>query len=314
MTKLEGIKAGVSLEGVDPGLIVTAAAVVPLSDGMRTVYYKLPDAMLRERLLGRADEAEITVATTARPWSFDGDSEAFKLTAEARRSDLAFLFGPMMAAHTSSVEPLPHQVTAVYEATLPLQPLRYVLADDPGAGTTIMAGLHIRELIVCADARRIRIVAPGGLVEPWRDELFERTGLELRVYSREFEAASPSGNPFEDHDHLILRLGLRKFTEYPEAWDPRSDKRLPVWEALHQLIRAFRKDGETGAGQILGAVKSKTEAIPQLAGRLYTLCERRGWAEDARACNDLVTSWTAIETSANAFPVPISQLGPLGES
>jgi hypothetical protein len=70
----------------------------------------------------------------ARPWSFDGDGDAFKLAVEAKRIDLAFLFDPMMAVHTSNVEPLPHQITAVYESMLPRQPLRFVLADDPGAG------------------------------------------------------------------------------------------------------------------------------------------------------------------------------------
>jgi hypothetical protein len=145
---LELIKAGVSLEGVEPGLVVTVAAVVPVGDSALTVFYKLPDGTLRERLLGRADEPEIALATTARPWSFDGDGEAFKLTAEAKRIDLAFLFDPMMAVHASNVEPLPHQITAVYESMLPRQPLRYVLADDPGAGKTIMAGLYIRELIM----------------------------------------------------------------------------------------------------------------------------------------------------------------------
>jgi hypothetical protein len=72
---------------------------------------------------------------------------------EAKRIDLAFLFDPMMAVHTSNVDPLPHQITAVYESMLPRQPLRFVLADDPGAGKTIMAGLYIRELIMRADAR-----------------------------------------------------------------------------------------------------------------------------------------------------------------
>ncbi len=110
------------------------------------------------------------------------------------------------------------------------------------------------------------------------------------------------------------KVRLRKWGEYSADWNPRTDKRLPVWEALHQLIRAFRKDGETGAGQVLGGVKSKTEAVRQLAYRLYTLCERRGWAEDARAYNDLVTSWAAIETVANAVPEPVSQLGLFGES
>ena len=71
-----------------------------------------------------------------------GDGAAFQLACEAKRIDLAFLFDPMMAVHTSNVEPFPHQITAVYESMLPRQPLRFVLADDPGAGKTIMAGLY----------------------------------------------------------------------------------------------------------------------------------------------------------------------------
>ena len=138
---------------------------------------------MKERLLSRADEPSIGLATAQRPWSFDGDGAAFQLACEAKRIDLAFLFDPMMAVHTSNVEPLPHQITAVYESMLPRQPLRFVLADDPGAGKTIMAGLYIRELIMRADARRILIVAPGSLVEQWRDELFEKFGLEFRIYS-----------------------------------------------------------------------------------------------------------------------------------
>jgi putative DNA methylase len=98
------------------------------------------------------------------------------------------------------------------------------------------------------------------------------------------------------------KVRLLRPAEYPDDWDPRTDKRLPVWEALHQLIRVFRKDGETGAGRVLAAVKEKTEAIRQLAYRLYTLCERPGWAEDARGYNELVTAWSAIETAANVVP------------
>src|SRR6266478_6170415 len=92
-------------------------------------------------------------------------------------------FDPMMAVNASSMDPLQHQMTAVYESMLPRQPLRFVLADDPGAGKTNMAGLYIRELFMRADARRVLIVAPGSLVEQWRDELFEKFGLEFRIYS-----------------------------------------------------------------------------------------------------------------------------------
>ena len=237
--KLEGITHGASLEGVEPSTVVTVVAAIAIPPDSLQLVYRLPDGTLRERLLSRADEASLVVATVARPWSFDGDAAAFQLTAEAKRIDLAYLFDPMMAVHTSNVEPLPHQITAVYESMLPRQPLRFVLADDPGAGKTIMAGLYIRELVMRADARRVLIVAPGGLVEQWRDELFEKFGLEFRVFSKEIELASPSGNAFEDIDHLIVRLDqLARAEELHEKlcatpWD------LVVFDEAHKLSAHF---------------------------------------------------------------------------
>lgn len=237
--RLEELAPGISLVGLEPSAVVTVLAVVPIAEGALQVIYKTPEGTLRDRLLGRADEATIAVATQERPWAFDGDGEAFKLAVEAKRIDLAFLFDPMMAVHTSNVDPLPHQITAVYEAMLPRQPLRFVLADDPGAGKTIMAGLYIRELLMRADARRILIVAPGSLVEQWRDELFEKFGLEFRVFGRELEAASPSGNPFADHDQLIVRLDqLSRNVDAQEqlfraGWD------LVVFDEAHKLAAHF---------------------------------------------------------------------------
>src|SRR6266705_314836 len=204
--RLEDLTSGNSLIGLESSVVATIVAVVPIAEGAVQVIYKTPDGTLKERLLGRADETTIALATQERPWSFDGDGEAFKLAVEAKRIDLAFLFDPMMAVHTSNVDALPHQITGVYESLLPRQPLRFVLADDPGAGKTIMAGLYIRELIMRADSRRILVVAPGSLVEQWRDELFEKFGLEFPVYSPALEQASPSGNPFEDHHQLVVRL------------------------------------------------------------------------------------------------------------
>src|ERR1035441_280429 len=237
--KLEHMTSGCSLVGVEPAQVVTVVAVVPLGDGAVTLIYKTPDGTLKDRLLNRADEASISPATTERPWSFDGDAEAFKLTVEAKRIDLAFLFDPMMAVHTSNVEALPHQITAVYESMLPRQPLRFVLADDPGAGKTIMAGLYIRELIMRADSRRILVVAPGSLVEQWRDELFEKFGLQPHVFSAALEAATPTGNPFEDLDHLIVRLDqMSRNEELQEkllatSWD------LVIFDEAHKLAAHF---------------------------------------------------------------------------
>ena len=95
---------------------------------------------------------------------------------------------------------------------------------------------------------------------------------------------------------------LLKWGEYPSEWNPAADDRLPVWEVLHHLIRVFKADGETGAGKVLSVVAAKAEATRQLAYRLYTLCERAGWAEDARAYNEIITSWSAIEAAATAAP------------
>jgi putative DNA methylase len=98
------------------------------------------------------------------------------------------------------------------------------------------------------------------------------------------------------------KVRLLKWAEYPTDWDPRTDKRTPVWEALHQLIRALKQGGESASGALLAALGGKVEAVRQLAYRLYTLCERLGQAEDARAYNELITSWTGIESAASAVP------------
>ncbi len=204
--KIQDIQPGQTLEGLEPSSLATVAAVAPIGDGAVQVFYRTADGGVKERLLSAADEANISIAIAESPWSFDGNGEAFKLAVEAKRIDLAFLFDPMMAVHTSNVEPLPHQITAVYESMLPRQPLRYVLADDPGAGKTIMAGLYIRELVMRADAQRIVIVSPGSLVEQWEEELWSKFGLKFQIFSRELHGSSPSGNPFDDNDRLIIRL------------------------------------------------------------------------------------------------------------
>ena len=110
------------------------------------------------------------------------------------------------------------------------------------------------------------------------------------------------------------KVRLLKWAEYPTDWDPRTDKRTPVWEALHQLIRALKQGGDSASGALLAALGGKAEAVRQLAYRLYTLCERLGQAEDARAYNELITSWTGIESSAASVPKPADPQGTLFEN
>lgn len=95
------------------------------------------------------------------------------------------------------------------------------------------------------------------------------------------------------------KVRLLKPDEYEADWSPEHDNKTPVWEALHQLIRELRAQGESAAGALLAGMPERAEPIRSLAYRLYTLCERKGWADDARAYNELITSWTGIEAASH---------------
>lgn len=206
MLSLEKIQKNTAVQGIEPGQSVRIVQVEPIGEGAVTVYYKTVDGVLKERMLFRTDETVLSLAEAGKPWAFDAPGDEFKLATEAYRINLAYLFDPMMAVHTSNMDPLPHQITAVYESMLPQQPLRFVLADDPGAGKTIMAGLLIRELVMRADAKRILIVAPGSLVDQWQDELESKFGLEFEIFDRDLVERTQSGNPFDRYDFMIARL------------------------------------------------------------------------------------------------------------
>ena len=132
-----------------------------------------------------------------RPWSFDGDGDLLRLVSEAYRINRAWLFDPYVAIATSIIEPLPHQISAVYEEMLPHQPMRFLLADDAGAGKTIMAGLLIKELKVRGDLERCLIIAPGSLTDQWQDELAEKFGLNFEILTGDMIHAARTANPFE---------------------------------------------------------------------------------------------------------------------
>ncbi|MDR7037965.1 putative DNA methylase [Methylobacterium sp. BE186] len=139
---------------------------------------------------------------------------------------------------------------------------------------------------------------------------FEQHGWKEGRFGDADTLARAKGTAVESVKHagVVYSAGgvvrLLKWAEYDPGWDPRTDVRLPIWEALHQLIRVFRTDGEGGAGAVLATIASKAEGVSQLAYRLYTLCERSGWAEDARAYNELITSWSAIEAAASKVVGP----------
>lgn len=203
--RLEDLDRGQVLRGVQPGP-VTLVDVDRHGPDAVTVTFKDTAGGLGQQLLYRTDEERLRIETPQARWSFDADPAEFRLAAEALRIRMAGLHDPMVAVSSSAVDPLPHQIRAVYGELLPRTPLRFVLADDPGAGKTIMAGLYAKELMLRGDLTRMLIVAPGSLVEQWQDELATKFGIDAQLLSREMIASSPDANPFERYPLLIARM------------------------------------------------------------------------------------------------------------
>ncbi len=259
MLTLQEIKKDMHIIGIEGHTPVQIIAVDTVGTEAATVYYKTQEGQMGERMLFRTDEQSLNVAKESRPWSFDVPADEFKLGLEAYRINIAHLFDPMMAVHTSNVTPFPHQITAVYDSMLPKQPLRYVLADDPGAGKTIMAGLYIRELILRADAKRILIVSPGSLVEQWQDELYEKFGLSFKIFSRELDSTSMTGNAFEENDMLIARLDQLSRNEELQIKLKTTEWDLIVVDEAHKLSASFygneiKRTKRFVLGQLLGSI------------------------------------------------------------
>ncbi|MEQ9210388.1 MAG: RNA helicase, partial [Pseudomonadales bacterium] len=137
MTALEDIRNGAWVFGVIPGKSVEIASVDWIGTQAINVIYRVPEGTVSETTLYRDDEHRLSVESRGMAWTFDADGSLLRLVTEANRIKLAHYFDPYLAIHTSLVDPLPHQISAVYGEMLPRQPLRFLLADDPGAGKTI---------------------------------------------------------------------------------------------------------------------------------------------------------------------------------
>ncbi len=241
MVKLEQLTPGASVRGILPDAMVTVVSVQWYGSEALELTYKGPTGKVANELLYRHDEPRLELVEQGRPWSFDGDGALFRLVSEANRIRLAHLFDPVLAVHTSVVDPLPHQITAVYEAMLPRQPLRFLLADDPGAGKTIMAGLLMKELIARGDLKRCLVVCPGSLAEQWQDELFKRFHLPFEILTNDKLEAARTGNWFMETDLAIARLDKLSRNEDVQqklaAPDCRWD--LIVCDEAHKLSATF---------------------------------------------------------------------------
>jgi SNF2 family DNA or RNA helicase len=250
-TQVRGIRTDGAVEVLDVRWFGTSALEITFKDAL---------GKPGNELLYRTDEARLEVAAKGPTWSFDADGNLFRLVSEAYRIKLAYLFDPLLAVHTSLVDPLPHQILAVYGEMLPRQPLRFLLADDPGAGKTIMAGLFIKELVARGDLKRALIICPGSLAEQWQDELNDKFQLPFEILTNDKLESARTGNWFDENDLVIARLDKLSRNEDVQAkLEASRDWDLVVVDEAHKMSASF----------FSGDVKeTKRYKLGKLAGRI----------------------------------------------
>ena len=235
MTTLENLKPNSQVKGILPNDTVTILSVQWHGSDVVEVSYRGTTGNLGNELIFRDREADLVVTAPGTAWAFDADPEMFRLVSEAYRIRMAYLFDPWLAIHLSQVEPLPHQITAVYGEMLPRQPLRFLLADDPGAGKTIMTGLFIKELLLRGDLQRCLIVSPGNLTEQWQDELWQKFQLPFDLLTNDKIEAARSGNALAETPLAIARLDKLSRDEELQARLAQSDWDLIVVDEAHKM-------------------------------------------------------------------------------
>ena len=256
--RLEKVQRGLRIEGLIPGEVITIIAAQPHGPDALELTYKTTSGALGQRVVFRKDEDSLSIAQ-AGSRAFDAAASDFKLVAEAQRITLAGLFDPMLAVATSDVRPLPHQIRAVYGELLPRTPLRFLLADDPGAGKTIMAGLYIKELILRDDVQRCLVVAPGGLVEQWQDELFFKFGLRFDLLTNQLIDANVNLSVFETNPLLIARMDHLARNEDLRARLNETEWDLVIVDEAHRMGAHYfggklEKTKRFQLGELLGEV------------------------------------------------------------
>ena len=233
--QLKDIVVGSKVNGLEVGKTVEIVAVKHHGDMVADVTYKDANGNLGNQMVYADQAVDMELDEKALPWSFDADADRMRLVSEAYRIHLAHLFDPYLAVHTSSIEPLPHQISAVYEKMLPRQPLRFVLADDPGAGKTIMTGLLMKELIMRGDIKRCLIVCPGNLAEQWQDELHRKFHLHFEILTNDRIESSATGNAFVEINYCIARLDKLSRSESIQEKLRVTDWDLIICDEAHKM-------------------------------------------------------------------------------
>ncbi|WP_092673512.1 helicase-related protein [Hymenobacter arizonensis] len=243
MAELAQLHVGATINGILPGQSVMILQVQWHGTAALELVYRDGLGGVGNRILYAEEAAELAVVEPASAeggrWGFGADAGVFKLVSEAYRIRLAYVFDPMMAVHTSLIEALPHQITAVYDSMLPRQPLKFLLADDPGAGKTIMAGLLIKELAIRGDVHRCLVVCPGVLAEQWQEELYLKFQLPFEILTNDKVNSARTGNWFAETNFVVARLDKLSRDEGLQAQLEATRWDMIIVDEAHKMSASF---------------------------------------------------------------------------
>ena len=258
---LDSLAKGIRVAGLTASGTAEVVATEWHGEDAVTVVFRTDDGGIHQQVLLRGQTGRLRIVPAGEAASFSGDPADFKLGMEALRIQMAAQFDPMLAVATSDLDPLPHQIQAVYGDLLGKdQPLRFLLADDPGAGKTIMAGLFIKELALRGDLQRCLIVVPGGLVDQWQDELHDKLGLRFDILTKDLVAATPlSENPFQEYPRLIVRMDQIARNDPLLAHLARTEWDVVVVDEAHKMAAHYfggelKTTKRYQLGQLLGRI------------------------------------------------------------
>ena len=235
---------------------VQVITVIPMGDAIKLIGKGLNTGKLHDPIL--FSEQLAALETTPENEPFDGDAGNFRLGVEAMRLALAHEYDPYFTLSIARVDPLPHQLEAVYDYFLKLPRIRFLLADDPGAGKTIMAGLLIKELKIRGLIKRILIVSPANLTFQWQREMQDKFKEHFEVLRSDILRANYGSNPWQEKNQIVTSMPWVSIIEDAKESLLRSHWDLVIVDEAHKMS-AYSQDHKTMAYQLGEALSDRTD-------------------------------------------------------
>ena len=246
-TKPEQIRQGITISGPFIPESMEVLAVIPFGTSLKVIGRGIKTGQSYDPVLSPEQIGQLTVTGESEP--FDGSAQLFRIGVEAHRLGLAYEYDPFFSLSIARVDPLPHQLEAVYEYFLKLPRIRFLLADDPGAGKTIMAGLLLKELKARGLVQRTLIVTPANLTFQWQRELKDKFRENFEIIRSDVLRANYGQNPWQERDQVVTSISWVSRVEDARDSLFRSRWDLVIVDEAHKMA-AYAGDKKTLAYQL----------------------------------------------------------------